>query len=418
MRRVARSVSASGAATASTGCDSSRFGASGIFQWILPFLLISLSACAGVPSEELHFYSDAYDKARESGALIYRGFLPAALASQPADVTVDAGAGSSGSAGENSGPSPSVASDSYLAKALGPRVWVSSAGTCDEFATATDVIARCQALAAIAEYNQVLLRLDAGDSAQALQARMQSILSLVDGVATLAAFTPAAPFVAAGKPLLSSISGIVGEALTIRDRQVLRAKFNEGVPTVAKLIALLRKDVGTIYIAQWDHYAVLLAEQDRAVSAAATGALRTASQHRAPEGGELIAARADLAQRYEAALALVDPRPPDLAKIEDTFAQSDGQRFTLTSLAQISSNVKLVEGSTARYVELRQEWRAYVDALKAYDALLASVDESLSALAEHSNDPFAPGGGTAQLLESATAIRDHANEIERLIGSF
>ena len=49
--------------------------------------------------------------------------------------------------------------------------------------------------------------------------------------------------------------------------------------------------------------------------------------------------------------------------------------------------------------------------------MLAAVQESLTTLVARSNDPLAPEGGTAQLIQSATVIRDKAQQIEQLIGS-
>ena len=164
-------------------------------------LLLLLSACAGVPSEDLRSYADAYDKAQSSGILIYKAFLPVVLAHPGATASREAGGGTGAT------PPPSVASNSFLPTALGPRTWVSSTGSCDEFAVSPDLMARCQALGAITEYNQVLLRLDSGENAKALQGRLQTILGFVDGLSSLAAVTPGAPFLLASKAPVRPLSG-------------------------------------------------------------------------------------------------------------------------------------------------------------------------------------------------------------------
>jgi hypothetical protein len=405
-------TSAAGGTRRSGGTSTSRQVSRSVDASTFWLLLLLLSACAGVPKEDLRSYADAYDKAQSSGILIYKAFLPVALAHPGATVS-----GESGGSGAGATPPPSVASNSFLPTALGPRTWVSSTGSCDEFAVSPDLMARCQALGAITEYNQVLLRLDSGENAQALQGRLQTILSFVDSVASLAAVTPGAPFLLASKALVGPLSGIIGQALTIQDRQALLAKLREGAPTVAELIALLRKDVGVMYTAQWDRYASLLDAQDIAITTSANTALRVAASHQAPAGLELTSASQDLEQRYGTALMSLGSSAPQLPKIESTFATSGGAPFTLVELGKIAEGVKGVEFAAKQELEIQQNWHAYVEALKAYDAMLAAVQDSLTTLVARSNDPLAPEGGTAQLIQSATVIRDKAQQIEQLIGA-
>ena len=394
-----------GAASTITARETSRADGSAATWSIL--LLLLVAACAGVPSEDLRSYADAYDKAQSSGLLIYKAFLPVVQEHQATSISDDTGSSAAGT------PPPSVASKSYLAAALGPHVWVSNTGSCDEFAVFPDLMARCQALGAITEYNQVLLRLDSGESAQAVQTRLQTIQQYVGGLASLTGATLGAPFLVASKALI----GIIGQALTIKDRQALLSKLNEGAPTAAKLITLLQKDIGVMYTAQWDYYARLLDEQDIAITNNANRALRIVASHKSPEGLELKSAMQDLEQRYNAALVSLGSSAPQLPKIENTFGTSGGGPFTLVELNQIAEDVKGMESATKQFPELQKNWRTYVAALRAYDAMLVAVQNSLTTLVTRSNDPLAPGGGTALLIQSATMIRDHAQQIERLIGS-
>jgi hypothetical protein len=172
-----------------------------------------------------------------------------------------------------------------------------------------------------------------------------------------------------------------------------------------------------MYTAQWDYHARLLAQQVGDIDKNARPALRIAESHKAPEEPELKSAIQDLEQRYNAALASLGSGVPLPTKIEDTFGKKGSAPFTLVELNQIVGDVKGMESAAKGYLEIQKGWQSYVAALKAYNAMLAAVQNSLTTLVARSNDPLAPGGGTEQLIQNATAIRDQAQQIDHLIGS-
>jgi len=331
--------------------------------------------------------------------------MPAALTQQKAAAVAT-----------SSGPLP-VADDPYLADVMGPRKWVSSApATCDAFSEAPDVLARCQALQAVSEFNQVLLRFDSGESAEALKGQISNIKGILDGLTNLAAVTPAAPFLTAGKVLFGPLSNILGEALTLRERAILRAKLNEGAPLVAEILTRLRSDARTIFYAQYDETRRLLGAERSIALEGATDMLSIAGQHQAPTG-TMLAPAGELAQRYEAALDKLGARPATLVPLDKRYGVRGNAPLTPEELDLMSTDVKKLEGAASRHEALVKAWKDFSAALTQYDAMLAAVEQSLETLVARSNDPFAPGGGTARLLESLTAVRDHAREIDRLIGT-
>ncbi len=366
-------------------------------------MALAMTGCAGVPSEDLRAYADAYEQAKTAGVQIYKEYLPSALAQQRAASETAAGA-----------VAPPVADDPYLAEFLGPRKWVSIAPeTCDIFADAPDVLARCQALVAVSDYNQVLLRLDSGESAEALMGRVGQIKGVVDGLITLAAATPAAPFLLAGSTLFAPLSGILGEALTLRERAILRAKLNEGAPLVAEMLALLRSDAATVFYAQYDQTRLDLGSVRTRAIAEANEMLFTAVTI-APPSGALGAAVGGLEQRYEAAVArLGPPRPPALA---GQYGTDGNAPFTAEQFDSLTAHLQALEAEADRHATLVEAWQSFNAALQQYDAMLAAVQQSHEALVARSNDPLAPGGGTIRLIESLTAVRDRAREIDRLLG--
>lgn len=377
--------------------------------WIVlvGFVAVAVAGCAGVPSEDLRAYAGAYDQAKTAGVQVYKEYLPSALIQQQ-QAAEAAGAAPDGGI-------PSVADDPYLVEFLGPRKWVSAApGTCDVFKDAPDVLARCDALAAVSDYNQVLLRLDSGESAAALTGQVAKIKGVLDGLTGLAATTPAAPFLVAGSVLFAPLSAILGEALTLRDRAILRAKLNEGAPLVAEILARLRTDAATVFYAQYDQTRLLLGDERSAAMLNANDMLGTVAGLQPPSGA-LASATDSLGQRYEAAVAkLGSPRPFTLAS---QYGALGNGAFGADHFQDLTTSLERLEAAADRHEALVESWRAFSEALRQYDAMLAAVEHSHSTLVARSNDPFAPGGGSIRLIESLTAVRDHALEIDRLLGS-
>jgi len=372
--------------------------------WTCVLLMPAVVGCAGVPVEQLQAYGDAYEEAREAGSLLYER---AAIAVWTAEATGVA----PGAAPPNDPP--------YLAT-LGPANY--GAGACGfgagDRAIPESVLARCQALAAVTTYNEILLKLAAGDPAVAVRSELGQLAVALDGLQSLLAQNTAVTTLLAGAgPFVGPLVVLVGEAQKLASGAAVREELEKGRPAVQAIILALRQDVPRLYGVQRDHYVVRLT---RLVNATNTEVYRPAGRlligHAPASTPGLVSERAAVTARFDALLAELEDFPAQ--PIGGLAGETTAQPYTSATTEALRAHVAELETRVGQYRGLAADWRAYERALRRYDAMLAEVAGALATLGTiDAGNLFAANGAIAQWLSSAVTVRDAALDIEALLAA-
>jgi hypothetical protein len=372
------------------GCSSFRDGPGGLPGRCAAFLLavcLALVACAGVPAEQLNSYADALDQAAASGSEVYLAMVPALA---EVDTTLEP--------------------EMPFRTSLGSPVFVR--GPCQgELATYPALLARCQALAAVTAYDQALVLLAQGRTADAVGPQLQAFY---DSASSLASLVPdprvTAVFATAGV-IFPAVKTIADAALRAVDAAQVRARLEEGEPQVRALLQVLQADVPGIYQVQYRYYENRLNAAQSDIDRSVNRLKGLAVSHAAPLSPALAAERRALDARFDR--IFVDPEPgfggerlSRLGPDPGVTAPFDGE-----TVAAMSSQLDGIERSVGLFKEQVEAWRRFRAALMAYDQMLTDVDIAFGRLLAATANPFASGGSVSQALATAFTIRDQAREI-------
>jgi hypothetical protein len=370
---------------------------------VLALLSSVVIGCGGVPAEHVQAYSDAYERARAAGALMYEEITPAVvLASQD-------------SIAPGSGPS-------YVAT-LGPAVY-GGRTPCDSRSTVSapaSIQARCQALAAITSYNEVLLKLAAGDPAVAVRSDLAQIssslgtLQSILGEGTLQSV--AAPFIGPLSAAVGPLTSIVGEAQKLASASAVREELDKGRPLVEEMLEALRQDVPRLHAIQRNYYATRLTSLINEISENVyKPAGRLLASHAPPATPELATERAAIVMQFDALLGeLEDFSGRPLGPVK---GREDATPYTAQTNRELRGFLAELESDVGRYRELAGQFRAFEQALRRYDDMLSEVSNSLATLGSSDVDTiFGSGGSVAQWLSSAIAIRDAADDVRTILAA-
>ena len=355
-------------------------------------LAASLSACATIPQAQFSEYVGAYEQAREAGLLVYDEIVPALR---------EGGSGASEAA--------------EFAASLGPAVY-SRSPCAARYPDLPAVQARCDLLHAITGYHEVLTALNQGTAAAAVKARLGEVSASLGSLSALAAIPAAGAVIAPVSAVLGPLSGLVETALSLVERAELERKLEEGAPGIHAAIAALEQDVPRIHEVQRAAYALRLVAVEEKILERINPALRTANtRDRSPHASARIV-RSALDERFDALFAL--PEPKVGARLADLPRQATGQVMNDQELGSIADALDVAAPEVAHFRAITGEWQGFLAALRAYDDMLASVDESLDALLSASNNPFALGGGGLQQLDGAIgAVRRDARTIRQILSA-
>lgn len=361
-----------------------------IGHWFAPVLLLAaalLGGCAGVPMAPLHAYSDSFDQAKSAAALVY------------ADAALPLRAGASIS---NVAYPVSLGSPKFDREGCGPLV-----------ASSESLRARCQAMIALKSYNQALLDIAAGKTADDILVQVEQAFNSVTtlgslsagGAAALAPLTAAAP----------ALKAILGEALKLRDRAALRSTLERGAPKIRELIQALRDDVDLLYGVQRAYAVGRLDKIQSDIDRDLNVAKKLISNSAAPKDLAVAASQKLLEQRFEAMFD--SPEPGGGERLKDIKPAPAGQALDGRAVATVEAQLGAASAHVSKFKEAAAQYNKSIEALSQYDGLLAALDKSLTALLMTSSRPFAAGEGTDQLFQSILIVRDKSRDIKQLFAS-
>lgn len=360
--------------------------------------LLVLGSCAGVPPAELRTYSDSFSQAQEAGNAIYRAMIPALQAGE-ADP------------GDNAEPGKLVASAGAYPLSLGPETYDRSG--CDpELAAFAALQARCAALAAVASFNKAMLDLQGGASAGAVQSQLSGLETGAATLTKLISVPGVSAVFAAAQTLFPALESAARELATAADRAALKARFDQARPLIDQLLTALQNDVPAIYNVMRAYYNQRLVNLDLAIGDALKPAFRAAASRAAPGDPGAAMVRQALDARFETIFAGTEATlPARLQGLESSV--SGAPPFGQRDAGQIDTALDAAEPLVVQFKAAGQSWQSFRQALGAYDLMLTQVRTAFAQLASASDNPFAGGGGSAQLLDSALVIRDQANLVQK-----
>jgi len=368
-------------------------------SWVWVLFMPAVVSCAGVPVEQLQAYSGAYEEAREAGSLLYERAAVAVRVAEASEIAPGAGAD---------------VDPPYLAT-LGPANY--QTGACgfgvSGSAIPESILARCQAFAAVTTYNEILLKLAAGDPAVAVRSELGQIAVALDGLQSLLAQnTTVTTLLASAGPVVGPLLGIVGEAQKLASAAAVREELEKGRPAVQAILQALRQDVPHLYAMQRDLSVTKLGVIQTNIGAIFVQAVGIVRQHQLPSAQPDAGERTAIVGRFDALLD--DLELPDVPKETRLSSQPTGTTpYTAATTAALRTQFAELEQADQKYRSVAQEWHAYVEALQLYDGMLVELGESLASLGTTDvTNLFAPSGAAAQWLASAIAIRDSAREIK------
>jgi hypothetical protein len=368
-------------------------------SWVWVLFMPAVVSCAGVPVEQLQAYSGAYEEAREAGSLLYERAAVAVRVAEASEIAPGAGAD---------------VDPPYLAT-LGPANY--QTGACGFGASGSaipeSILARCQAFAAVTTYNEILLKLAAGDPAVAVRSELGQIAVALDGLQSLLAQnTTVTTLLASAGPVVGPLLGIVGEAQKLASAAAVREELEKGRPAVQAILQALRQDVPHLYAMQRDLLVTKLGVIQTNIGAIFVQAVGIVRQHQLPSAQPDAGERTAIVGRFDALLD--DLELPDVPKETRLSSQPTGTTpYTAATTAALRTQFAELEQADQKYRSVAQEWHAYVEALQLYDGMLVELGESLASLGTTDvTNLFAPSGAAAQWLASAIAIRDSAREIK------
>ncbi|RZL92398.1 MAG: hypothetical protein EOP82_10220 [Variovorax sp.] len=217
--------------------------------------------------------------------------------------------------------------------------------------------------------------------------------------------------------IFPALKGILGEALRLRDRAALQSALMQATPQIRILIQSLRDDVDRLYAVRRAYAELELTGIKNAIDRNLTPAFRMRARHAQPTDAVVVSTLGLLEQRFNDVFNAPEPSPGSrLSSISPATTAGDtpldGSGVELIDRQLRAANANVVEFKAAVV-----QFNRSVDALARYDSLLAAVDDAFTKLVSASNNPFATGGGTEQLIHSLVTIRDQARDIKQLLAA-
>jgi hypothetical protein len=344
--------------------------------------LVAGASCSGLPVEALHAYSDAYSQAREAGRLVYAAAEPAFhLAVEPA-------AGAVTTANE---PTltlfPEKFDRSARANAHGPS---------------PDIEARIAALDTVATYNEVMMQLASGATAEEVRG---GIGRFADSALRLAGFAGAA--VPGLNTMLEAAKNLAAIAERARAEAEAREALLEGAPLIAAILDELDADIDRLYEVQRTYYALVINNDAWSrLTGASVPMLRFASRHVYPGSDPLAAQRRALDQRFTAAWEGVEGERSRL--LAEVHGDASAAPYDAAAHDTLSGLMIGLEAAAVDYRSKVGEWRDYQDALREYDELLASARRAHAAAIAAVQNPASAQDSFYRLLAIAGEVRGHA----------
>jgi len=374
-----------------------------------------VAACSSVPEEQVQLYTQAFTEAEAAGNLVYDQISPIVArqpaTNTPADALIVAPAGGPGTGSNQVGSLTENQAEKAnpCAGDLGPQPFEA----CFDPDTITggavpgepaEVKARRRAMATIALYNDLLVRLNSGATGEELGTEVHSLSSNLGG---LLQFVNAAA---------GPIAGLAGDTLArlaelqerMRADRELRRALVEGEPVIQELIAALINETPTLYEIKLGAAQEELIPLRTQINETRLEIRTLVRGHAAPGDGRFV----ELSGRLEQAFGKVGiesmPLPP-------MAGEQASQPFNAAVDQQLTRKVEVVEQLTGQYMAKAATLHSFHAALSAYVAMLVDTSTALGDLAETAARPRMITIDAGQLARQVTDIRNNAGEIQRLL---
>lgn len=372
------------------------------------------TACSSVPHEQVQLYTQAFAQAEAAGNLIYDEISPIVARQPAANAPTASGAfapaasSESGMTDSDSGAENESLEAGPCAQDLGPLPFE----TCfdPEAMTAgavpgepVEVKARRRAMATVALYNDLLIRLNSGASGEELRAEVRSLSSNLGGLMQFAN--------AAAGPIASLAGDIIAKLAALQERlradRALRTTLIEGAPVIQELIAALIDETSNLYTIKLRATLEDLDPLRTQINTTRIEMRQLVRRHAAPDDGRL----AELSGRLERTFGELGippmPLPPLAGEVRDPFDAAVDQELT--------RKVETVEQLAAQYMEKGATLDAFHAALGAYVAMLDDTSMALADLSESAAAPRTITIDAGELARQVTGIQENASEIQRLL---
>lgn len=376
---------------------------------------VLVAACSSVPQEQVQLYTQAFAEAEAAGNLVYDQISPI-VARQPATNALADAAIVAPAAGPGTGSNQAGSLTENQAEKANPCAGDSGPqpfDPCFDPDTITagavpgepaEVKARRRAMATIALYNDLLIRLNSGATGEELGAEVRSLSSNLGG---LLQFVNAAA---------GPIAGLAGDTLarlaelqeSVRADRELRRALVEGEPVIQELIAALINETPTLYEIKLGATQEELIPLRTQINETRVEIGTLVRSHTAPGDGRLV----ELSGRLEQAFGKIGIASMSLPPLAGEQAS---QPFNAAVDQQLTRKVELVEQLTGQYMEKAAILHAFHAALGAYVAMLDDTSTALGDLAETAATPRIITIDAGELARQVADIRNNAGEIQRLL---
>lgn len=360
-----------------------------------------LGGCAGVPKPQLQAYATAFDEVKASATLVYEDAAPALAQAR--------------------GTSPSTLE---FPVTLGPESF--DRESCGRLiASDVDLRTRCQALLAIKGYNQALLDISSGKSQEQTKSLIANAMKSAQTALALVPASVALPIAAIGAAL-GPLQLILGEALKAQDREALLAILLKGEPQVQAAIEALRKDVDALYRLQRAYAAQQLVSIKEGMDSELQLIVRRVQGAAPPTEPLAISLYGALSEKFERVFSTPEPNVRIEYRIKNLRFNAKAPAASVVPVSPVvvldATAIQLMNGQLSNAAEhvtsfkaVGIRYKASVQALAGFDALLTSWDQSFKALVTASQQVFATGGGTEQALQSLAVLKDQARAIRDVL---
>jgi hypothetical protein len=360
---------------------------------LLPLIVLVLInlilGCAGVSRQQLQLYTNAFDEAKSSSELIYAEMVSAL----------------------KEGGGTEISKNESFTASLGPGVY-SRIDCRPEIKVYEALLARCEAINMIANYNSAMMSLAQGSSGTMVLGRLDSAFNSAKTLVDMVPVPEVAAIFATAETIFPQIRAILSQALKLRDQAELKAKLNEGGPLIQNLIEAMQADVFEIYKVQRAYYQLRLEIIQNEIDSHVGEAKRIAFSFTAPTDASMIALRSILDARFDALFNQSEPTFGE-ERLSEVNGPAGNPTFSAEAAVNIGKSIDAVEIEVRNFREVVAKWNEFISALRSYDRLLESVDAAFKTLLTMSSDPFAPGGGVQQFIDTTFIVREQALEIKK-----
>lgn len=364
----------------------------GSFRSIVGVLIFLVAGCSTVPADQVLFYAETYDEARAAADSLYDEIV------EPVRLE------DSGQADELSTPPVAIAPVPPFPDSFNPAdfVLIPAAGRPED---PDSIAVRRRALITVATYNEILVRLASGETAEDVSNQTSTLVNNLGSLLKL---------VGAANPLVglsvASIEKLTAWAERLRADVELRKALLAGNEPVQALIAELKADTVRIYGIYKPYKELQVIDWGAEINRISNSMTDFAKKLQRPTG-DLANSLTEVESRFSAAQRAVPGlRPRTLAPSRTGGAFDQAAADTLKVM--VSSLETAVVARQATVDEIND----YYAALGAYVRLLdqvAELNEALSAAAAHRTITLDP----VDLLTRAMAIRQEAKSIRAALSS-